>query len=115
MCSACDLEKDEADFGIRSDRKISRYRCKACQAFYMRAYNVGFSTDELKKWLAEQGPGCAICGTENCPTGKALAVDHCHSTGRVRGLLCVKCNNGIGNFNDNPKLLQKAIEYLERI
>jgi hypothetical protein len=60
---------------------------------------------------AQQGK-CKICQNE-CGSGRRLAVDHCHETGRVRGLLCVLCNTGIGKFRDNPALLAAAIEYLK--
>lgn len=66
---------------------------------------------------AQQG----LCGCCNRPEtvkrgGKTkwLAVDHCHSTGAIRGLLCVNCNNGIGRFRDDPVLLRKAADYLDR-
>lgn len=56
---------------------------------------------------------CAICGT-NKPYGRTneFVVDHCHETGKVRGLLCHPCNSGIGMFKDNASLLEKAISYL---
>lgn len=60
----------------------------------------------------EQGGACKICG-EPCTSGRSLAVDHCHKTGRVRGLLCGQCNNGLGRFRDRPDLLLAAIAYLE--
>ena len=56
-------------------------------------------------------PGCAICGMVS-GDGKKLAIDHDHKTGRVRGLLCTSCNNGIGRFKDSAELLMKAAEYL---
>lgn len=55
---------------------------------------------------------CAICGRESNPN-KALAFDHCHSTGELRGLLCDSCNTGVGCFRDDVALLQKAIDYLK--
>jgi len=55
---------------------------------------------------------CCIC-EKPCPSGRQLAVDHDHSNGVVRGLLCIKCNKGLGNFNDNIELLKAAIQYLE--
>jgi hypothetical protein len=61
---------------------------------------------------AQQGL-CAICGQIEPSGKKRLAVDHCHQTGKVRGLLCSKCNTGIGLFNDDPGLLRRVAEYLE--
>jgi hypothetical protein len=66
----------------------------------------------------EQNGVCAICGQPEVAIDKRtniiklLAVDHDHQTGKVRGLLCQKCNHGIGNFNDNQVNLQLAIQYL---
>ena len=55
---------------------------------------------------------CAICGEEPS-TKRGLAIDHCHITGKVRGLLCHGCNIGIGSMKDSAVLLLKAIRYLE--
>jgi len=67
--------------------------------------------------LAEEQQGCcAICGTQ--PNGKrqmgTLYVDHDHETGAVRGLLCQRCNSGLGHFRDRSDLLMKALQYLQR-
>jgi hypothetical protein len=62
---------------------------------------------------AAQGGVCAIC-RKPCKSGRQLAVDHDHKTGAVRALLCIPCNNGIGNFQDDPDLLSAAVEYLAR-
>ena len=76
----------------------------------MRTYGIDeVQYDEL---LDQQGGGCAICGSR--PNGKRLAVDHCHDTGRVRGLLCSNCNLGLGNFQDSKGLLRKAYHYLRQ-
>jgi len=64
--------------------------------------------------LAAQGGGCAICGSP-LPGGhyKSLLVDHSHSTGKVRGLLCDSCNMGLGCFKDERSLLRLAADYLD--
>jgi hypothetical protein len=56
-------------------------------------------------------PGCGVCGALPRKPYE-LHVDHDHRTGRIRGLLCINCNVGLGNLNDNPARLQAAIEYL---
>lgn len=85
---------------------------------YSLKKNYGLSREDYAALLAGQRGRCAICG---CPErrltkGKAtaLAVDHCHVGGHVRGLLCADCNRGLGMFGDDPKRLAAAIEYLER-
>lgn len=71
----------------------------------------GITLDDYERMLSEQGGACAICGA--LPGARRLAVDHCHKTGVVRGLLCTSCNVGIGNLADDPELLRSAIRYLE--
>ena len=69
--------------------------------------------------LQDQDGKCAICKREESACAsitkkvRALAVDHCHVTGNVRGLLCRACNLGIGHFEDNLETLEEAIKYLE--
>jgi len=73
-------------------------------------YNM--TVEEYDALLEKQNGVCAIC-QEACTTGRRLAVDHCHETGKIRGLLCTKCNNGLGSFRDSVKLLYRASDYLE--
>lgn len=68
--------------------------------------------DEYEQMLCEQGGLCAICKAE--PNGTRLHIDHCHVTGKIRGLLCMKCNQGLGQFMDRPNLLERARLYLLR-
>lgn len=71
----------------------------------------GITLADEERMLAQQGGACAICRTAFEKT-KAKHVDHDHQTGRVRGLLCVRCNLGLGFFKDNEQRLLSAIEYL---
>lgn len=86
---------------------------KRKNSFYLARYNISLS--EAIEMLEQQSYICKICSTGislevNAPnTGH---VDHCHTTGKVRGILCSSCNTGLGLFRDNTVNLQKAIEYL---
>ena len=73
----------------------------------------GITIDDYNDMFIEQGGSCAICGTHQKEFKFCLSVDHCHSTGKIRGLLCHRCNGGLGNFNDNPEILQNALKYLK--
>ena len=70
---------------------------------------ASISLEDYEKMFDEQKGLCLICETSYV---KALAVDHDHITGKVRGLLCGQCNLGLGNFKDNETLLSRAVEYL---
>ena len=78
----------------------------------------GITREEYQALIDAQDGACAICGDTKMPidprTGHKydLAVDHDHKTGKVRELLCPNCNNGLGCFKDDPKLLHLAIQYL---
>ncbi len=74
----------------------------------------GIDIEQYKKVLENQNYLCAICGcSENDTKHKRMSVDHCHSSGKIRGLLCRKCNAMLGLVNDNVDTLLKAIDYLE--
>lgn len=70
----------------------------------------GITLEQYEQLEKKQKGVCAICGNKN--QNKKLDVDHCHKTGKVRGLLCSNCNNGLGKFKDDKTLLNKAIKYL---
>lgn len=75
-------------------------------------YNI--TLQDWNDMYESQGFKCAICETEE-PMGNGLFhVDHCHSTGKIRGLLCHHCNSALGQFRDSIKILEKAIKYLEK-
>lgn len=75
----------------------------------LRRYKL--SPGQFVAMAKAQNMGCAICGVTPPIVGK-LVVDHNHATGEIRGLLCRKCNLGLGTFQDNPHLLNRASEYL---
>lgn len=75
----------------------------------------GITVADRERMLEEQGNVCAICGGP--PTGNrwdTFVIDHDHISGKVRGLLCSNCNVAIGLLNDDPKLIERAMEYLLR-
>lgn len=81
----------------------------------LRRIYDGVTAEDYQRMMADQDGRCAICGTDKpAGRGKRLHVDHCHAGGQVRGLLCVNCNNGLGNFVDDPARLLAAISYLEK-
>jgi hypothetical protein len=73
----------------------------------------GLTPARLKYIRTSQGNRCAICDDE-LGTGKQVHVDHCHRTNRVRGILCAKCNTGLGKLGDDIEGLRRALAYLER-
>lgn len=76
----------------------------------------GLTPEEYQTLLESQNHRCAICGAQDALDGKSnrMYVDHCHTTKAVRGLLCQKCNAGLGMFKDDVVMLNKAIAYLNR-
>lgn len=97
----------------QSPEKIAARDAQAREWLLQNKY--GISADEYDELLRKQGGVCAICSSE--PLGgststRCLHVDHCHETGRIRGLLCSTCNTGLGLFKDSEELLWKAASYL---
>jgi len=121
-------EKKAAKYKSESERA---YACRRQREYRksehgQRAYKdqhlkkqFGLTLNVYEAILEHQGGVCAICGEAETAVNSgskkplALAVDHCHKTGKVRGLLCSKCNTGLGNFKDSTVLLQTAIKYLD--
>jgi len=90
---------------------------KAKNGHLERKYQM--TIEDYEKMYDEQNGVCKICGQPETKkyNGKVveLAVDHCHETGKVRGLLCNKCNVALGGFQDSPTLLASALNYLNRV
>lgn len=74
---------------------------------------IVYSYSKYLTQLESQSHRCAICGRLDGSERQRLSVDHDHGTGKVRGLLCIRCNRGLGNFLDCPDILIKAARYLE--
>lgn len=85
-----------------------RYR----ERLLLRKYEM--TLEEYNTLLFKQEYCCAICAKHESKIKKRLHVDHCHTTGRIRGLLCSLCNTAIGALQDSENILSKAIEYLKR-
>lgn len=81
---------------------------------YFLKRDYGITQADYDRMLEEQDGKCAGCGTDT-PTGKwkVFAVDHCHHTGKVRGLLCNECNRGMGLLKDSAEIMQSLINYLQ--
>lgn len=110
--------KEKALAKGREWREKNKEKVKGYQRISNLRKNFGISVEEYEKRFKEQNGVCAICEQPetyiHTQTGKParLAVDHCHTTGKVRKLLCKSCNNGLGLFRDLPMLLEKAAAYL---
>jgi nitrate/TMAO reductase-like tetraheme cytochrome c subunit len=122
-CSTCLVEKPFQSFDKSAKSPDGFYfRCKECRASLTdrskereRKLKSKYKINQVsfRELLKKQNNKCAICFSEDAG-GKysTMKVDHCHTTGQVRGLLCQQCNLGLGHFKDNVEFLSKAIEYL---
>jgi hypothetical protein len=105
---------DKARKSWKASQKKHRDANKALYRDKQLQKNYGITLMDYSRMLEQQRGACAICSSFGCKTGRALAVDHCHKTGRVRGLLCAACNRALGNFKDSTIILDKAKSYLQR-
>ncbi len=129
-CTKCGETKSVTEFytrksGRRNFKLISTSHCKLCFGIYSKSRtpevyrksnlkkNYGISLEDFDRMFMEQEGKCAICGTDSPGRGHPyFNVDHSHSTGEVRGLLCSNCNTGIGLLKDDYLTVQKAADYL---
>jgi hypothetical protein len=123
-CNTCKVNKPLAEFH-KNGRQGYKIHCKPCLSKIRKKYSNGrvgklaarkahlqarykLTLEDWHALLISQSGRCAIC---NDPM-KEPHIDHCHENGKVRGLLCFRCNNGLGFFKDNTEYLQQAIRYL---
>ena len=104
-CSECHRAK-RREWYKNSDSNKRKVRASELRTKF------GITIEEYEELAAYQQHVCAIC-EEPCSRGISLAVDHCHKTGKIRGLLCCRCNRVLGQMNDSPNLLRRAADYLE--
>lgn len=83
------------------------------QVGYRLKFHHGIERGDYDRILAEQGGGCAICGATAAGRWGTLHVDHDHTTGALRGILCHRCNTALGLFGEDPGLMDRAADYLE--
>lgn len=122
-CHLCGKVKKITRFNRCRSRADGRSAtCRKCWAVYQAERTLlrkfGMTKADYDAMLEAQGGGCAICGTTEGLVHRGrvqrLPIDHCHKTEKVRGVLCTNCNNGLGRFKDDPALLRRAADYLER-
>lgn len=92
--------------------RVHYYKTKSRHRELQMAKRYKISVDEYKMLFKEFDNKCGICGKPETAKGKVLSVDHNHKTGKVRGLLCGKCNKGLGFLEDDVLLVDKIKLYL---
>lgn len=133
ICSKCKQEKQLIEFYSSATSKDRLYpRCKDCDSKARQQWHrrnperakasgrnrhiksvYGITTEDYNLILSKQNNVCAICSKEETAKGKfKLAIDHCHETNSIRGLLCNKCNRALGLFGENPDVIQRAKDYV---
>lgn len=140
LCNKCGVEKEVSKFYAQSSTSDGlQHWCKECHTNYSKTHyannknkrketnkayylnnkekyylrNYGITLDEYNKMYDDQKGCCKICGEHQDSFSINFAVDHCHTTGKVRGLLCSNCNRGVGYLKDSTTILQSAIDYLK--
>lgn len=108
ICSRCNSSKRADEFRRANDSPsgLSGW-CKDCMRDYSLEKRYGLTREEYELMVKQVNGRCEICNED-----KPLHVDHCHSSGVVRGLLCFNCNSGIGQFKDSSERVKSALAYL---
>jgi hypothetical protein len=128
-CATCNEVKPLSEFYKHPLGKDGHFKhCKPCDRKRERQWvqdnpeqdkntrllrKYGITAQIFDKMLEDQCGRCAICGT-HFESSKNTNVDHCHTTGKVRSLLCKQCNIGLGHFKDSVQILENAVQYLNQ-
>lgn len=137
-CEPCKARKEDA----RARNRVAVRRCYKCQTpvpdaarqpgkavcddcrvdprkhrenheYWRRLRKYGLDQDQYERLLSNQGGRCAGCGAED-PGAKGWCIDHCHTSGQVRALLCNRCNTTLGLVNEDPAILRALANFIER-
>lgn len=132
-CIKCLIDKPEKEMVKDIGKKVGyRKICYNCQNKRLKVYReknrdriknnsykyniksrYNLSMNEYENMKKSQNNLCKICNGKNKKTTRdRLCIDHCHKTGKIRGLICDSCNNGIARFNEDISILKNAIKYL---
>ena len=115
-CIKCGKDKDISLYHKNRDSADGhRGTCKACSLVYNRTVRYGITEEQFNTMYREQDGHCFLCNiAEEDSIRGILMVDHCHKTGKIRALLCHACNTALGLFKDNPEVMLKAYNFLQR-
>lgn len=131
ICSKCKLAKPETEFSVNAKRPSGRQAyCKPCAAAYRKetpskvknGYRIKYlykvTNEEVEEMFKRSNGQCYICSKplslNSTEKSEQAHIDHCHDTGKVRGILCHHCNAGLGRFRDNTHLFLRASAYLNQ-
>jgi hypothetical protein len=122
-CKSCTKLSSAKWYKINANKVIARSRQWALsnqekkklnsrKSHLKRKYNM--SLEDEKKLIDNQKNKCAICNIEMITEQSKFHIDHCHNSGKVRGVLCNSCNTGLGMFKDSQEYLKSAVKYLKK-
>lgn len=112
-CNRCNVLKPRIPNNFRPNRRI----CRECERKESRERSFklvrGITYAERDLLLQEQEGRCKCCSKETSGSKKGWHVDHCHTTGKIRGILCANCNIALGQVNDSVEHLEQLIDYIK--
>ena len=116
ICRTCKVAKPDSEYHYSDKRLGKRFpSCIKCAVAANRLRKYGVAPEEFEYMLQDQEHACKVCRDPfDTVIAKHVHVDHCHTTGKVRGVLCASCNKGLGMFRDNPSFLREAALHVEQ-
>lgn len=113
ICSKCLVSQPKENYTVNNSNtdKLESF-CKNCRRFKLLKETYNITVEDYNNMLDKQENKCFCCERHIDDLKKNLHVDHCHKTGKVRGLLCYNCNSALGSVRDSVEILKKMIIYL---